>query len=170
MGLGVCLLLFVLLYYAATTAKSSILTKPRISEEQAANIVEEQLRGYYIDFKGYSIYVGGEGYKPYPEFKARGEHLPLTFTSDNGTFFYVNNTTYEIYDSCVAEAFACRFSANYANESIGRLTYAFDLDVGSYCGGPEIVIVDAIDGKVLFSFASERPEAISKACLLKNSA
>jgi hypothetical protein len=55
-------------------------------------------------------------------------------------------------------------------DRITGLDRMFGLDLGSYCGGPEIAIVDAIDGKVLFSFASERPEAISKACLLKNSA
>jgi len=161
-------ILFIMLFYATdtTTNAGRILTRPLVSEEEAARLVEEHLRDHYKDFIGYHIFTSGEGYETYSEYKALGQHLPLTFTHKNGTLFYVDNLTYEIYGSCtISESSICKFNPNYVNETRDSLAYFFDLAVSSYCSMPEIVIVDATNGGVLYSSASERPEIFDPDCL-----
>lgn len=148
----------------------SIMTAPKVSEEQAVNIVGDRLQEKMAGFKDFSIYVSSKGYMFYGDLKAEGASVPLVFVHQNGTMFFVNGATKEIIRSCAnTEEQVCGYSASFVNETKGKLVYVLDISISSTkdgCSLPDIFIVNAVDGEIVFSFIDEQPDSLPKQCIL----
>lgn len=162
--------LFSLLYYAEAVDANIILTRPRITEEQATAIIDETLKSRLANYTGFGVFMGGMDYRDYHEFHARGAHVPLTFMHRNSTLLYVNSTTYEVYGKCTNTALIlCARTPAYADETRGRLAYDFYIVTrtsGGNCDGSDFFVIDAMNGAVLFSFITEHPEVLQRGCLV----
>jgi hypothetical protein len=136
---------------------SLIPTVPRVSEEQAAQIVIEDIQSYSPNTKRNDIHLySSEGYLAIDRFFKEGKHLPLFYYHPiTATRFFINSTDNSIISACPERI------CDAKPELIGKLVYGFDMDCGEGCG-VGAYYVDAIKGEVAYTNlpGPKRPEML----------
>ncbi len=91
------------------------------------------------------------------EFKEGRLQLPLIFSHQNETLFFINSTTHTVMNSCILPR--CAYSESFANTTSGKLVYPLDMFWSKKSGGgfPDFFVVDAMNGEIVFSFIRDRP-------------
>lgn len=100
--------------------------QPRISEQNAIGLAEENLKRMHHDAHEIRILDGArKGYIPLASFKD-DQHLPLLFVHQNGTSFAVNrnNGTIALWGTCAQhDSPSCRFLLPFNRDYEGALVY-----------------------------------------------
>lgn len=162
---------FTLLYIAGlSTLHAANPTFPVLSEEEAAMIVEDYLKKRVLGFEGYGIYVNGSGYKPYNGSSNMNITIPLFLVHQNRTVQELDQSSLTYGPLCTVSAETqCGLSQEVLEQSVERLVYLFDVTILSKdddCSFPDFIVVDAMNGEVVFSFIDHHPKTIIEQCIL----
>lgn len=145
--------MFVLLYFSlAYTVEPSIPT-PRITQEQALQIADADLKQRLSDYKGIVgiIDTSWERYIPVAEFEENHLDLPLVYVHPNGSLILVTDTTYENKGTCDSGLFAyCGWYDKYNFDYGSRLIYGAEIQIDSD-EALVMYMIDATNGKIVDS-------------------
>jgi len=132
--------------------------KPKISQFQAIDVVQNDLRRLHPDFSElYIVDDARHNYLSLSKFEQNHQHLQLVFVHKNGTILLVNSTDgkalvwYQCNDYNLLPY--CSLVQPNNPDHIGELVYAVDLSWISTKGidVPDLYIVDAMNGKIISS-------------------
>lgn len=128
---------------------------PRISQEEALKIVEDDLRRHYSDFKQIGgIVMESMTYIPMSEFYSKEMKLPLIYIHPNATLIKIKGGERTVLYKCEQGVYPyCGFLSPFNLNSKGRLIYGLDIYWVSHSNDkiPDIYAVDAITGEVVDS-------------------
>lgn len=143
-----------ILYFAVFSPRpeSEIITDPRITQEEAIDIVSNDLRNRYPGFEDSDLILFASG-KPQSvkEFLQSGSQLPLIYYHPNGTQFRIDSDTHTIKSSCPPDICSFDFEGRPKN----KLVYVLEIDCQE-CGFQHYV-VDAIDESVVYKSPNLSP-------------
>lgn len=161
--------MFSALYYASSRLSSQqqtniIPTVPKVSEQQAIQIAENDLKKHPIQGLARNcvcavVPVFVDKYIPVSEFQSNKAHLPLEYYHPNGTFYEINSTStyYTIMgkhslNDDIKSGYYQQYNGKfgvYLELGKGRLYWI--LDGGDNNGIPFLYDIDAINGEILDS-------------------
>jgi len=147
-GMVVAAVAAVLLVYFVVYSQgrdSEIITQPRIMQEQAIEIVSDNLKNRYPNFNGsdLSLFASGRGQILVEEFLQTGLQLPLIYYHANGTQFRIDSETNSIINSC--SPVRC---SDFGGAAKNKLAYILEIDCKE-CGFQHY-LVDAVAGTVVY--------------------
>lgn len=137
------------------TQNSITIPTARISQAQAIQIVENDLKNRFSDFNGIRSIVYNDTYIPFSEFLAKNKELPLVYVHPNGTLIPIINGTHTFRGAClVAYGTYCAFLPPFSLDYKSRLMYGLDISYERSSmnrGTPDFYAVDAVSGDIVDS-------------------
>jgi hypothetical protein len=131
--------------------------KPKISQEQAIALVEDDLRAKYPDefVKIILMEKPGNGYIPIEEFMQSKMQVRLIYIHPTGSLVFIDGANIMPGYYCESGVYTyCGFAPPFNLNSKGRLVYGIDFVWNS--GQPDAYAVDSITGEIVDSFSLRR--------------
>jgi hypothetical protein len=161
LGLGA---MFTLLYFSAIMpANSPVQMFPRITQDDAIGIVDNDFKSRQGDHDRINgiIVNNTSGYVRIEEFREKNLQLPLVYVHPDGTLIRINSGGHENMGACNSGLIAyCAYLEPYNFDYKGRLVYGVEVllwyednvpDVHYAIGEPFLYIVDARTGEIVDS-------------------
>jgi hypothetical protein len=131
-------------------------SKPRISQEQAIEIADNDLRKHLDGYHGIThvIVNNTSGYVPFDEFKSKNMALPVVYVSPEGELILLAPTGYDNLGYCTDALYSyCGFMPHFNFVYEGKLVYGVEVaaSYGEAHGVPFFHMVDAVNGEIVDS-------------------
>lgn len=125
------------------------LGEPKITQQQALSIVEDDLRKRDPDFEEIAMILYKDRMIAIDEFLSKKLDIPLMYIHPSGTIILVNGTQAEMRYYCDSARYTyCGFLPPFNFDSKGRMVYGIDV---LWKTGSAIYAVDAHTGKIVES-------------------